>query len=87
MRQGETQGQKCLLIFRRKLGIPSLGSAAANLHSSYSGGTKSDKTRPIMRLAAYRVEIGTRCFFPVKKQACRDFSNARLNFSLRFLLR
>lgn len=62
MRQGETQGQKCLLIFRRKLGIPSLGSAVANLHSSYSGGTKSDKTRPIMRLAAYRVEIGTHFF-------------------------
>lgn len=61
--------------FSKKTRHPfSLGSAAANLHSSYNSGTKSDKMRPIMRPAANRADNNSLFFSFYGKQICRFFA-------------
>jgi len=60
-------GAEMSIDFSKKTRHPfSLGSAAANLHSSYNSGTKSDKMRPIMRPAANRADNNS-LFFSLRK--------------------
>jgi len=79
-------GAEMSIDFSKKTRHPfSLGSAAANLHSSYNSGTKSDKMRPIMRPAANRADNNSLFFFFTENR----FADFSLNFvsSQNYILR